>query len=176
VSRILVRSARAFSPRHCILSSARQLSLDPGSCWVDSVALEGLLLRSATAPPDELLRNRFLALVDAAARHLADQWQWQSAADCYARGLETDQLVEGLHRAPLNRRPGRARSNRQAICGCRHGKQTTVLEPPAPQSFIVRIYRSDPGEPGSLAGVIEAIEVIDGSSNGKTPNGGMLDC
>ena len=52
----LSRLRRLLGEDNCLRSSGRQLSLDPESCWVDSIALEALLGRSGALPAAELPR------------------------------------------------------------------------------------------------------------------------
>jgi DNA-binding SARP family transcriptional activator len=70
----------------------------------------------------ELLRNRFLALVVAAARHFEGRESWQSAADCYLRGLDADDLVEELYARLMlcYQRLGRRSEAVQVYRRCRH--------------------------------------------------------
>ena len=44
------------------------------------------------------LRNSFLRSVGDLARHFESHGQWERAADCYERGIDADQLAEGLYR------------------------------------------------------------------------------
>ncbi len=166
----LSRLRRLLGVDQCILSSARQLTLDPRSCWVDSLALEEVLGRSAASRGDELprlfrqaaslyqgpflpadrdrewtvvrdeqLKNRFLSLVVAAAAHLQGREEWQSAADCYLKGLEADELVEGLYARLMlcYQKLGRRSEAVQLYRRCRHVLQTQLGIAPSPGTEAV---------------------------------------
>ena len=54
-----------------------------------------------TTPYRERLRAKFLRLIERWGRHLEGMSQWQEAFECYQRGLDADECVEGFYQCIL---------------------------------------------------------------------------
>ncbi|NOX42186.1 MAG: hypothetical protein GXP19_00390 [Gammaproteobacteria bacterium] len=50
----------------------------------------------------ERLRSKFIRLLRKAGRHWENNSQWYKAVDCYQRGLELDNLIEGFYQGLMN--------------------------------------------------------------------------
>ena len=50
----------------------------------------------------ERLRSKFIRLLRKAGRHWETQGHWYKAVDCYQRGLELDNLIEGFYQGLMN--------------------------------------------------------------------------
>jgi len=48
------------------------------------------------------LRSKFIRLLRKLGRHWENQGQWYQAADCYQRGLELDNLIEGFYQGLMS--------------------------------------------------------------------------
>lgn len=124
----LSRLRKLLDGEDVLVYRARQLTLNPLTCWVDSLALEYVLdtsEASAKAPLSlrekavsiykgpflsadrdlsyavlrrEKLKSRLLGVIGIIGRHHEKAEDWEIAADYYTKGIEIDGMAEELYR------------------------------------------------------------------------------
>jgi DNA-binding SARP family transcriptional activator len=125
---VLYRVRQLFGTPGALVLTGGKLSLDPRYCWVDVWAFERQLEAGRSDGADselnlqrvkrlyrghfleheldkpwalatrDALREKFLSSIHAAAKSYETKKRWQEAAAIYQRGIELDNLAEGLYR------------------------------------------------------------------------------